>query len=79
MRRHALEQMAERGIELAWAERVALRPDWTEPDPQSGVTRHFGAIPEFGGRVLRVVVTDVGDERRVLTAHFDRNARRRSP
>jgi hypothetical protein len=41
--------------------------------------RCFGAIPELGDRVLRVVVTDVGEERRVLTAHLDRNARRRSP
>jgi Domain of unknown function (DUF4258) len=79
VRRHALEQMAERGIEPVWTERVALDPDWTEGDPQPGVARHFGAVPEFGGRILRVVVADRGAERHVLTVHFDRNARRRRP
>lgn len=75
--RHALDQMAARRIEPAWVERVALTPEWTGHDRQPGVARHFGAVPEFGGRVLRVVVADRGRERHVLTVHFDRNASRR--
>ena len=55
-----------------------MRPDWIEPDPQPGVARYFGIVPEFGGRVLRVVIAETADERRILTAHFDRNARRGS-
>jgi Domain of unknown function (DUF4258) len=79
MRRHALGQIADRRLDLAWVERVAFQPDWSEPDPQPGVTRHYGTVPEFGGRVLRVVVADRGDERHILTVHFDRGARRRRP
>lgn len=55
---------------------MALRPDWTEPDPRPGITRLFGVVPEHGGRILRVVVADRGGERHVLTAHLDRRARR---
>jgi Domain of unknown function (DUF4258) len=79
MRKHALDQIGDRRLDPAWVERVALSPDWSEPDPQPGVTRHYGAVPEFGGRVLRVVAADRGDERHVLTVHFDRGARRRRP
>ena len=77
LRRHALDQITERGLDPAWVERVAQHPDWSEPDPQPGVARHYGSVPEFGGRVLRVVVADRGDERHILTVHFDRGAARR--
>jgi hypothetical protein len=76
MRKHALDQIADRKLDRAWVERVALRPEWTQPDDKPGVMRHYGAIPEFGYRVLRVVVVDRGLERHVLTAHFDRGASR---
>jgi hypothetical protein len=78
MRKHALDQIADRRLDPAWVERAALHPDWSEPDPQPGVTRHF-LVPELGGRVLRVVAADRDDERHVLTVHFDRGARRRRP
>jgi hypothetical protein len=76
---HALDEIAKRRLDLAWVERVALCPEWIEPDPQAGVIRHFGTIAEFGGRILRVPVADRGANRHVLSAFFDRTARRRSP
>jgi hypothetical protein len=76
MRRHAVEQIAERGLDRAWVERVAMHPDWAEPDPKPGIFRHFGIVPERGERILRVVVADRDKERYVLTAHLDRGARR---
>ena len=32
--KHLLTRLAERGIPLAWVERVATNPDWTEADPR---------------------------------------------
>ena len=75
---HALGRAAERELELAWIERVALDPDWTEPNRQTGITRHYGAIAAAGGKILRVAVVDAGDGWvRILSAHFDRNAARK--
>ncbi len=71
--------MAERGLSLKWVENAIAEPDWTEPDPAGeGIERRFLSIEEFGGRVLRVVCMETVDEIRVITATFDRNARRRS-
>ena len=76
MTRHALDRITEHRLDRAWVERVAMSPEWTRPDPRPGVVRHFGAVPELGGRVLRVAVADTDGERRVLSAHLDRGARR---
>ena len=75
--RHAQEAVEKRGLELAWIEAVIAKPNRTEPDPRyPGRTRSFGAIPECGGRVLRVVHRPDGADILVITAHFDRRARR---
>jgi hypothetical protein len=76
---HVARRLAERGLDRAWVERVALQPAWVEPDPLPGVARHFGPVPEAGGRVLRVAVADRQGLRHVLSAHFDRGAARRRP
>lgn len=72
---HAEEALAERGIDRAWIEAAIARPDRTEPDPRPGRTRSYRAIPEFGGRVLRVVHRPAGADIMVITVHFDRGAR----
>ena len=70
--KHLLTRLAERKIPLAWVERVAASPDWTEPDPRDPeVTRGFGQIKEAGGKVLRVAYADRPDGRHVLSGHFD--------
>jgi len=78
--KHLLIRLAERNIPLAWVERVAVSPDWTETEPRSPeVTRAFGRIKEAGGKVLRVAYADRPDGRYVLSSHFDaRPTRRRS-
>lgn len=75
---HAADQMEARGIARAWVEATLAAPEATEPDTRSGRTRLFRAIPEFGGRVLRVVVEVRGADVEVVTVHFDRAATRRS-
>jgi hypothetical protein len=74
---HAEQQIDERGIHLAWVEATVTAPEWTEKDPIVGRTRLFRPIPEFGGRVLRVVVETTGAGDEVVTAYFDRAATRR--
>jgi hypothetical protein len=73
---HTEKRATERGIGRAWIEQTVLAPDWTRPDPDPALTRAYKAIPENGGRVLRVVFRPDGAAIRVITAHFDRGAKR---
>lgn len=53
-------------------------PEWVEPDRgDPTVERRFRAIPEYGGRVLRVACVETETHIRVISVHFDRRARRR--
>ncbi len=75
---HTREQLALRPeIRLEWIDATVSGPDWTSPDPDPMLMRPYKAIAAFGGRVLRVVHRPVGTEVLVVTAHFDRGARRR--
>ena len=74
--RHAETKMHERGIRLEWIERTIRNPDWIEPEPRdSTAQRRFGPVPEFGGRMLRVVCVETESAVRVITVTFDRGAR----
>ena len=56
---HARENLRERSISLAWVDRALTAPEWTETDAVDPHLEHrFAVIPEFGGRVLRVICTD---------------------
>lgn len=69
--------MAERGIEMSWVERTLDAPERVEADPgDPSLLRAFGAIPERDGRILRVVYRPAGGAAFVVTAFFDRGARR---
>lgn len=77
--KHAENAIMERELEQTWIEKVTREPEWSRPDPRRlGVERRFRTIPEFGGRVLRVVCLETADEIRILTAFFDRDARKPS-
>ena len=73
---HAAEAMQLRGLDPAWIAATVTDPDWTEPDPRPERMRSYKAIAAFGGRVLRVVHRPAADGVMVITAHFDRGARR---
>jgi len=76
---HAIDMMAERGLDREWIERTLIAPDATEPDPTHPErVRAFRAVPERDGRILRVIYVPTEDGARVVTAFLDRN-RRRSP
>jgi uncharacterized DUF497 family protein len=74
--RHAEAKMYERGIRLEWIERTIRNAHWIEPEPRDpSAERRFGAVPEFGGRMLRVVCVETESAIRVIAATFDRGAR----
>jgi len=76
---HARLRMRDRKMNLEWVERTIRAPDWTEPDPRDpAVERRFRAIKEFGDRILRVACVETAVTIRVISAMFDRNARRKS-
>lgn len=56
-------------IQREWCERVLANPLKKETQPD-GRIRFWAAIPEFGGRVLRIVTLDDGET--VHNAFFDR-------
>ncbi len=74
--RHAEEVLRRRGIEKSWVEAVLAMPDWTAADPDPTLTRAFGAVAAFDHRILRVVFRPDGTDHFVVTAHWDRGARR---
>jgi hypothetical protein len=73
---HAEVRLARRGLSREWVEAAVEAPQWWEPDPgDAAVERRFRRIDDAGGRILRVACVETGDEIRVITALFDRNAR----
>jgi uncharacterized DUF497 family protein len=74
--RHAQDAMAKRGISIAWLEKALFSPQTREPDAIDPELEHrLVVIPEYGQRVLRVVVNMTGERERVVTAFFDRSMR----
>jgi hypothetical protein len=75
---HAQIRLRERHLDLIWVEDAARKPDWVEPEPHDvRLRRHFRVIPQAGGRILRVVCAETETTIRVISAMFDRNARRK--
>jgi hypothetical protein len=71
--KHAKQALAEREIPLAWVKRTLAAPELSLPDPDDATAeRYFRRIPEFGGRVLRVVVNRTVEPNRVVSVFFDR-------
>jgi hypothetical protein len=65
--------MARRGIMLSYIEAALASPDRVAPDATDPtLKRSYKVIPEFGNRVHR----PEGDDILVVTAHWDRGARR---
>jgi hypothetical protein len=76
---HAQDAIEERALDIGWVERTVYEPEWSQPDPRRPeVERRFRAIPGFGGRILRVACIETAEEILILTAFFDRDARKAS-
>lgn len=74
--RHASDGLQHRDISMAWLESALLSPDWTEADHIDPSLEHrLKVIPDFGNRVLRVIVNVHEMPVKVITAFFDRRLR----
>lgn len=73
---HARQVLQERAISIEWMELTLAEPQEVAPDPNDpAVQRYYRAIPEFGGRTLRVAVNTTVRPWRVVSVFFDRNKR----
>ena len=71
--RHAKDVMRARGISVGWMEKAFFHPAMVQSDSRNPLLeRRFGKIPEFGDRVLRVVVNMEFVPPRILSVFFDR-------
>ena len=71
---HAITAMNEREIPAEWIERVVSEPALRLPDPNDPeLERFYGIIPEYGDRVLRVVVNTRAATWRIVSVFFDRD------
>jgi len=78
MTEHARDALEKRRIPLEWLERTIAVPEWTEKDSMDEDLEHrLARIPEFGGRILRVIININTEPPRIVTVYFDR--RRTSP
>jgi hypothetical protein len=75
--RHARERVDAGEVWLSWIEAAILHPDRVAPDPRRpSVILSFKRIDEFGGRILRVARRPDDGHMLVITAFFDRGAKR---
>ena len=73
---HARDRVTQRGIALEWIEMTIESPDWVAPDADPDLRQSFRSITANGGRILKVVHRPERSDILVVTAHFDRGARR---
>lgn len=70
---HAQDALEKRQIQIAWVEQAFSAPETTETDPvDSDLEHRLTRIPEFGNRVLRVVVNGKRTPPHIVTIFFDR-------
>ena len=70
---HARDALEKRRIALEWVEHAFDVPEATEADPIDPDLEHrLARIPEWGNRVLRVIVNGKTTPPRIVTAFFDR-------
>lgn len=67
--------LKERGIAREWVTQAVSEPARTERR-DDGTTHHLKPISERDRRVLRVVTSPESEPPRVITAFFDRRAKR---
>lgn len=73
---HAQDRLANRQIALEWIERTLARPVMMEADRTDSQLRHYLApIPEYGNRVLQVIINPATTPVKIVTFYFDHNLR----
>ncbi len=67
--------LLERGIKNEWVEAAILSPDMQDVRADQNA-HYFKGITERGGRILHVVVNPKASPQIIVTAFFDRRARK---
>lgn len=71
--KHAAAVIVARNIRQEWIEAVLACPAKIQPDADDAELEHrLAVVPEYGHRVLRVVVKRNTEPVTVITAYFDR-------
>jgi hypothetical protein len=73
--KHALDMLKERNISEAWVRDAIENPDYNN-EGLDGNMHYYRGIPEREGRPLHVVINARVEPVKVVTAFFDRRARR---
>ncbi len=73
--KHALDMLKERDILEEWVRGAVDSPDW-ENESLDGNVHYYRSVPECEGRFLHVVINVRVQPAKVVTAFFDRRARR---
>ena len=69
---HAKDALVKRAISVEWLERVLRFPKIVEPDEIDATLEHrLAVVPEFGDRVLRIIVNPHTTPIKVVTLYFD--------
>jgi hypothetical protein len=70
---HARTKILERNISQEWVERALSSPELLELDSEDPTKTHaFKTIPEYGGRVLRVIYNGINTPWIIISVYFDR-------
>ena len=73
---HAQDRLEKRQIQIEWIERAVTAPELIEADRSDPDLRHYlVTIPEYGKRVLRVIVNETTIPVNIVTFYFDRSMR----
>ncbi len=65
--------LTKRQINLQWVEQVIEAPELIQPDPIDPALEHrLARVPQFGSRVLRVILNTQHHPPLVVTVFFDR-------
>jgi hypothetical protein len=73
---HARYVLEIRQIQVEWMERALFHPVLTEScEDDPTLERRYAVIPEYGNRVLRVVVNKESLPECVVSVYFDRSKR----
>lgn len=71
---HAKLMITERGIDEAWVWRAINEPQRKLLEADGNI-HYIKSIEEHGGRVLRVIINEAVEPKRIVTAFFDRRLR----
>jgi len=70
---HARDALEKRNIQIVWMEQVLSKSELIEADPMDSDLEHrFARLPQYGNRVLHVILNNKKIPPHIVTVFFDR-------